>query len=598
LHTDGVGCTLSASRKVKTEIPGTLSAKRKPAKVLLSSMSDAGAKSHGQKVVPSLNVIQGAAASDPEWWVRPVRKAALAVFVVVPFFAFFIPRFAGRVVWTVVIAALPLFIVLVGYHRWRRICPLAFVAQIPTMLKRPGRRKVPAWLEECYYYVPWSVFVVSLWLRLIATNGSGRAITAFFVAIAGVALACGFLFTGKTWCNFACPVSFIEKIYTEPHGLRETANSQCEKCTACKRSCPDINEENSYWKETGLASKRFAAFSFPGLVFGFYSYYYLQAGTWEYYFGGQWTYQPGMIRTAFLPGHDAETAGFFFLPVVPRAAASFVTLILCGLAAYCLFASLEAPVRRWLQRRDSQVDETRVRHVQFTAAAFTAFLTFYTFAGAPTLRRVPGLTHLFAVVVAVVATVSVVRRLPRTRGAFAEESLGRSIVKHWSWPDLQPPQNLHEAFLLHNIQQRESDKRYQQILGSFRGAVWETLADGFITREDLHLVELLRDRLQIKEADYLGMMDALAEEECARRSKRSGELTPENRLRLESYANALRRYLDGVLAASGKPNETFMAQLRSEYHVEKEEHAALLEQVFREIGQSETGLLLLKNWDA
>ena len=35
------------------------------------------------------------------------------------------------------------------------------------------------------------------------------------------------VFTGKTWCNYVCPVSFVEKLYTEPRGLRDTPNSQC-----------------------------------------------------------------------------------------------------------------------------------------------------------------------------------------------------------------------------------------------------------------------------------------------------------------------------------------------------------------------------------
>src|SRR3982751_285529 len=228
-----------------------------------------------------------AAAVDAEWWVDWLKWPALAVFIAVPAFAHlpFMQPYAGRVVWTIVVASLPLFIVLVGYHRWRRICPLAFFAQIPVRLRRPGIKKASPWLEANYYYVAFTVFFFSLWIRLIATNGDGHAITAFFVMIALAALIFGAFYTGKTWCNYICPLSFIEKIYTEPHGLRETRNSQCAKCTACKKFCPDINEENGYWKEIESQPKRSVYFAFPGLVFGFYFYYYLQAGTWSYYFG-------------------------------------------------------------------------------------------------------------------------------------------------------------------------------------------------------------------------------------------------------------------------------------------------------------------------
>src|SRR5207245_9546251 len=41
---------------------------------------------------------------------------------------------------------------------------------------------------------------------------------------------------------------------TEPRSLLETPSSQCARCTGCKRSCPDINEENGDRKSTRLNS--------------------------------------------------------------------------------------------------------------------------------------------------------------------------------------------------------------------------------------------------------------------------------------------------------------------------------------------------------
>ena len=36
------------------------------------------------------------------------------------------------------------------------------------------------------------------------------------------ALTTNLVFTGKSWCNFLCPVALIEKIYTEPNSLPAT----------------------------------------------------------------------------------------------------------------------------------------------------------------------------------------------------------------------------------------------------------------------------------------------------------------------------------------------------------------------------------------
>jgi hypothetical protein len=483
-----------------------------------------------------------------------------------------------------VVAALPLFIVLIGYHRWRRLCPLAFFAQVPVRLRRPGVKKASPWLEANYYYVTFTIFFVSLWIRLIATNGDGHAISAFFVLIALAALIFGAFYTGKTWCNYICPLSFIEKIYTEPHGLRETQNSQCAKCTACKKLCPDINEENGYWKEIASHPKRFVYFAFPGVVFGFYFYYYLQSGSWSYYFGTpqgvRWVNQPMMIHWAFLPGHNAETAGFFFLPVVPRALASILTLAACALATYFLLRFAEKFVGPWLKRRDAETDDGRVRHVMFSIAAFMAFVTFYTFAGAPTLWKAPWIVpQLFIITVVLTATLFLARRLRRTQKTFAEETLAKNIIKRWEWTDITPPKDLREAFLIHTIKTRESARGSAHVLEVYKDAVRETLANGFVTREEVQLLESLRNQLQIKKADHDKVMEALAEEERVMLSDPSKQISAEKRLQLETYEHALRNYLEGVFASDSAPDDRLITQLRSEYRVTRDEHAAVLDEI-------------------
>jgi Cyclic nucleotide-binding domain/4Fe-4S binding domain len=518
---------------------------------------------------------------EAEWWVEPIKWVALAVFVAIPVFAHMhmVESLAGRIVWTVVVAGIPLFIVLIGYHRWRRLCPLAFFAQIPVRLKRPGIKKASPWLEANYYYVSFAVFFFSLWMRLIATNGDGHAISAFFVMIAVAALIFGAFYTGKTWCNYICPLSFIEKIYTEPHGLRETKNSQCTKCTACKKSCPDINEENGYWKEIESRPKRFVYFAFPGLVFGFYFYYYLQAGDWRYYFDGQWTKQAYVMHWAFLPGHNAETAGFFFWQSVPRSLAAILTLAACALLSYALFSFLERPVGNWLRRRDPEIESGRVRHVMFSIAAVAAFITFYTFAGAPTLWKAPwAVPHIFLIVVVLTASLYFARRMRRRQTTFAEETLARNVIKRWEWAD-KPPRDLHEAFLLHSIRTRESAKGAAQVLEGYKDAVREALANGFVTREEVQMLESLRNQLQIKKADHDKIMAALAEEERALFTDPTKQISAEKRLQLETYRHALENYLDRVLDAEGSYDDSFIVQLRSEYRVTKEEHAAVLDEL-------------------
>src|SRR6185295_14856956 len=177
------------------------------------------------------------------------------------------------------------------------------------------------------------------------------ALGTFLIGISIAAFTTGLAFTGKTWCNYVCPVSFVEKLYTEPRGLRDTPNSQCQVCTACRPSCPDINEENSYWKEILLPDKRQVFFAFPGVVLAFYVYYFVQAGSWEYYFGGRWTHEVGLVRTAFLAGTNAATAGVYFWPRVPRALAAAATLAVGGLVSLAVFSIAERPIGALIKKR-------------------------------------------------------------------------------------------------------------------------------------------------------------------------------------------------------------------------------------------------------
>ncbi len=511
-----------------------------------------------------------------EAWLKPIQWAAVAVFAAIPIFACFAQPLAGRIVWTVAVAAVPMVIVILGYHRWRRICPIAFFAQLPMRWGRPGGRRASAWLRANYYYVAFTVFFLSLWLRLIATNGDGFAIATFFVLLTLAAFAGGAVYTGKTWCNYICPVSFIEKIYTEPRGLSETPNSQCAKCSACKPACPDINQENGYWREIASAPKRFVYFAFPGLVFSFYFYYYLQAGSWDYYFSGAWTNQPGLLQSAFLPGSSRETAGFFFFPALPRAAAALLTLALGAVAGYGLFALVEKHLGNRLRQRALGMKESEVRHRMFTIAAFTAFIIFYTFAGAPTIRRLPWGPHLFQLFVVAAATLFLVRRLSRSQKAFAEETLARYIIRRWPWTDTTPPKDLHEAFLIHTIRSQSRASGYAQLLEIYKESLREVVESGFVTRVEVERLESLRNQLQISSADHEKIMAALEEEERARIHDPSRQMSSEKRLQLETYARALGSYLESVPLAAGAPDDSFVRQLRRECGVTEEEHTAVL----------------------
>jgi hypothetical protein len=513
------------------------------------------------------------------WWVEPLGLAAQAVFPALILFAVLVPWLAGRVFWTVAVASLPLFFVVAGYHRWRRICPLAAVAQLPWTFGRAGQRRAGKWLQAHAYHVTFGVFVTCLWLRLVATNGDGYALATFLVALCLGAIAVGLIFTGKTWCNYVCPVSFVEKLYTEPRGLRDTPNSQCGACTACRPSCPDINEENSYWKEILSPAKRDVYYAFPGVVLAFYGYFYLQSGTWSYYFDGRWTDEIGLVRTAFLGGTNALTAGLWFWPAVPRAVAAALTLAAGGAISLGAFRFLEAPLGRALDRRGIVTDDGSRRSVMFTLCAFTAFVAFYSFAGAPTLRLVTGLPRAFQVVVVVFATLFLVRRVGRRQSAFAEETLARKIIANWKWDDIPPPRDLREAFLIHTIRSQSHDDARRQVLELYKIAVRESLESGVVSRGEVHRLDALRNQLQISDADHERIMTDLADERGGLAASQAMATSPEKQLQLGTYAEALALHLQRPDTRPGSEDDRLVRELRERYGVTLEEHAGVVERL-------------------
>jgi len=194
-----------------------------------------------------------------------------------------------RIFWTALVAAVPLLWLALGYHRWRRLCPLGWLSLLPQRLGRGGTRKIQGTWAERALLVQLGLMVVALSGRLLWTNGSGSALAVMIGGLSVAAIGVGLRYRGRSWCHFVCPVGLVEKIYLEPVQLAPDATSQCAPCSACTRHCQDIQLEQGYWKRAQETPRRTAYFAWPGVVLAFYGAFWLHAGTWDHYFRGAWT---------------------------------------------------------------------------------------------------------------------------------------------------------------------------------------------------------------------------------------------------------------------------------------------------------------------
>ena len=184
-----------------------------------------------------------------------------------------------------------------------------------------------------------------------------------------------------------------------------------------------------------------------------------------------------------------------------------------------------------------------------------------------------------SIVVVLTATMFLIKRLRRTPKDFAEETLARSIIRRWEWPDMKPPGDLRDAFLIHTTRSRASVRESAKVLEVYEASVREALTNGFVTREEVHLLDHLRNQLKIKKSDHEKIMASLADEERAVLSDSTKQINAEKRLQLTTYANALRKYFERVLAADGNPDDKFVKRLRGEYAVSRKEHQAVLDEL-------------------
>jgi hypothetical protein len=361
-----------------------------------------------------------------------------------------------RLFWAAIVPAAILMIFVFGHEAWRRICPLSFLSQLPRALKLQRQRKIvssgivsyelvtiseDSWLGRNHLYVQFGLLFGGLTARLLVLNSHPLALGIFLVATILCAMLVGFLFAGKSWCNYFCPFAPVQAVFIGPRGLLGSQahqasaslvpQSMCRTqdnesaCVGCKSACIDIDAEQAYWDNLEQPARQFVQYGYVGLLVAFFGYFYLFAGNWDYYFSGMWS-RDDAIGMLFQPGFYLAGRA---IPL-PKLVAVPLTLGLFTILTYLMLSRVEKTYRAYLRRQHKSPDGAKPtllerkqsHHIIFTLVTIFSFWFFFTFGGRPILNAQPAVVGLgFNAIVLIAGSIWGYRTLGRTHGQYLAE---------------------------------------------------------------------------------------------------------------------------------------------------------------------------------
>lgn len=366
----------------------------------------------------------------------------------------------NRIFWTMLVPLLPIAFMVFGHETWRRICPLSFVSQIPGYLglrrwlhrvdRVTGKRVaiIPvisrnSWLAKNATWVQFGLLVLGLCMRLWFANSDRMGLAFLLLGIIACALLVGVLWGGKTWCHYFCPVGIVQKIYTEPSGLLDSKphiqiaslpQSMCRTpskegdisaCVGCTASCPDIDLEKSYWDQYLNPNLQTIYFGFFGLIWGFYTFFYLYSGDWLYYFSGIWTHedQLGQLMGPGLYIDDTPIA----IPKLLSVPLVLLTFVFLGIVVGRILAKTYIAIRK---RKNPALSMNVLTHQVLVITAYLSINSFYIFGGRPTLLSMPlPVSGLISLLFVALTTLWLMKALRRSEGIYKNEGLAPVFLK-------------------------------------------------------------------------------------------------------------------------------------------------------------------------
>jgi hypothetical protein len=537
----------------------------------------------------------------------------------------------ARIFWSLIVPLGLIILIVFGHEFWRRICPLYFFSQIPRALGIQRKRKIvnpdtgsiryelagvepESWLGRNRMYVQFGLFYLGLNIRLLFVNGSSIALGIFLTLTILSSITVGYLLKGRSWCQYFCPMASVQMFYTAPRGLlgsdahlsppqsitqsmcRTTEKSGKEKsaCVSCQSPCIDIDAERSYWEGITKPDQKFLFYSYFGLMFGFFFYFFLYSGNWDYYYSGAWSHEYRLLNTLFNPGF------YIFNQAIPIPKILAVPLTLAVFIAISYFGcqTLENLYRAYLKRKNKSLSEEQILHTCFVLCVFAAFNVFFMFGGRPNLALLPTwLVLVFNSFIAISSSLWLYRSINRSKEIYSRESLATSLRRQLNklaidWGKFLEGRSLEnlipdEVYVLAKVLPgfNRTDR-----LRVYKGVLQEALEDGKIqSANSLEVLKDLRQELSVNDEEHYSVLTELGIEDPSLLDPQK-QLTRENKLRIESYRRGLELLVLELVESGISLQEAFerkqkqIITLKQEYAITPDEQEQVLAELFNQDG--------------
>lgn len=542
--------------------------------------------------------------------------------------------------WGAVVPAAIFILLVFGHELWRRICPLSFLSQIPRALgkqrqfKRENAKtgkvryelakvKPDSWLGKNYLYVQFGWLFVGLCGRILFFNADRLVLAAWLLFTIAAAIGVGYFYGGKSWCNYFCPMAPVQKIYSEPGGLlgskahmgeQTITQSMCRivlpdgkeqsACVACQNPCIDIDSERAYWDGLKKPEESFLRYGYVGLVVGYFVYYYLYAGNWDYYFSGAWARQTDQLASLLKPGFYI----FGQAINIPKLVAVPLTLGIFTALGYWLGNLIEKQLVA--EKRKKSLTPETIRHRIFSLCTFGIFNFFFIFGGRPLIQLLPiWVQYTYELGLVLLSTLWLNKTWRRNPEIYSRENLASRFRKQLEKLQLNVSQymegrsvgdlNIHEVYVLAKVLPGFTrEKRHE----AYKGVVREALEEGYVNySSSLEMLQQMRTELGITDDEHREVLDELGIEDPELLNP-DKQRNLENQIRLSGYRKSLERLallqnkqvdnqgFDGFL----QQNSAVVKALQQQYSITPQEESWILDGLSKEAGIVRRAIFLLE----